>query len=50
VVKRNAKKHICKRRSAEYAVKISGRTPSMEVALRSIALVNNQQQKDATNG
>jgi len=50
VVKRNAKKHVCKRRSAEYAVKISGRTPSMEVALRSMILVDNQQQKDATNG
>ena len=50
VVKRNAKKHVCKRRSAEYAVKVSGRAPSMEVAIRSIALVGNQQGKDATSG
>jgi hypothetical protein len=49
-VLRNGKKHNCKRRSAEYAVKVSGRTPSMEVALRSIALVENQEKKDATNG
>lgn len=50
LVKRNGKKHVCKRRSAEYAVRISGRTPSMEVAIRSLAVTENQEKKDATNG
>ena len=49
-VGRTAKKHVCKRRSAEYSVKVSGRTPSMEVAVRSIVVTENQEKKDATNG